>query len=138
MAWKPPVPLVTTDGKIELTISEIEAVNAWLDGHKQWLERHQGRNEHRPMCEEITADVLRRLLGHALGSMSPKQGLHREKVTIEWRRDANLYHARVKGEDLEFQGMSPDEAVGWLIREAVLGGRCLTVIDIESDGGSSE
>jgi len=59
-----------------------------------------------------------------------------DKVTIYWRRDdrpGGLYHASFKGEDCEFQGTSADEAIGWLIRETVLSGRRITIIDFSSD-----
>jgi len=72
MPWIPPIPIVTTTGRIELSGDEIEAINKWLDSHKEWLKCHQGTPRLKPTCEEVTAGVLGRLLGHALGSMSPR------------------------------------------------------------------
>ena len=65
MPFKPPVPLVTSAGRVELTTTEIQLLNAWLDGQRPG----------RPgwgLADSAAVDVLKRLLGHALGTMSPR------------------------------------------------------------------
>lgn len=61
-----PVPIITADGNVELAPEEIVAINHWLD-------RHNGNfGERRPKHVEVTADVLERLLGHAVGTLRPR------------------------------------------------------------------
>jgi hypothetical protein len=51
-----------------LTDLEIEGINYWINGRAY-------RSEHRCVgaTDEILADVLRRLLGHAVGTLAPRQ-----------------------------------------------------------------
>jgi hypothetical protein len=53
------------------------------------------------------------------------------RVTITWRVERNLYVA-TEGNGVVYQGASPDEAVGYLVREALLSGRtpfCIVAIN---------
>lgn len=45
-----------------------------------------------------------------------------ERITIVVEKKGSLYFAYAYGEGCEFQGTSPDEAIGWLIRERILAG----------------
>lgn len=71
MPFKPPIPLTDDVGRVHLTAEEIEAINSWMDSHKRWRERHQGNPRTEMAPENKVANVLGRLLGHALGTMSP-------------------------------------------------------------------
>jgi hypothetical protein len=64
MPFKPPVPLVTSTGKVELTRDEIRLLNQWCDRHpiKPWEFDY----------DNAVSDVIRRILGHALGTMHPR------------------------------------------------------------------
>jgi hypothetical protein len=67
MPFKPPVPLVTSTGKVELTRDEIQQLNLWMD---QWKVRREFKNS--SPRDDAVGDVLGRLLGHALGTMYPR------------------------------------------------------------------
>lgn len=66
MPFKPSKPLVTSAGKIELSPREFDAVNQWMDRYKEDPSEPSGRPK------DVLADILGRLLGHACGTMLPR------------------------------------------------------------------
>lgn len=65
MPFEPPVPLVTTTGRVELTRQELEQINLWLDHRRPFGTADRS-------SDAVVVDVLRRLLGHAMGTMAPR------------------------------------------------------------------
>ena len=55
-----------------------------------------------------------------------------DAITIIVTRDGQFYYAVASDADVPFRGGSPDEAVGWLVRERLLSSESLTIREIVS------
>lgn len=55
-------------------------------------------------------------------------------IVVDYSEETSYYTAQFRGEhpDNARPGTSPDEAIGYLVREAVVAGRIICVVDIEN------